>query len=314
MIVLRAEPMTEEWVQSLQVQFQACQTAEELLNASADLYAFRRATETYLIGVKLFRGRMNEIWPDRIGRTVVVIDLPCIHHAAFSVCNGRDGANELCLKMVRNIAKETQANFLLVATDCRQGISKFEKFPKYKADRGDKATGFKESLDDSIQSIKDAGIELLEFDGLEADDIMCSTSYRCRLVGQHVVIVTNDRDLWQALGPGAAIMVPSSREFQNDKWLMANHSIKPSQAVDWMCLVGKNNIPGADGIAGKTASKWLQAYGDFHGIMDAIESLTKAKRESLQELAARYWEVHALHTLSREAPVTWGPGKEMTWK
>lgn len=299
--------MTQEWIDSLGEQFDSCENIEQLMNASADLYAFRLARGVYVEGVGMWRRRAMVLAPGFSNLSVATIDLPAIHHAAFSVKKGPSGVPELCYKMIKNIRRELNPDVVIVATDCRGGIKKFSNFSDYKADRGDRKDGFDDCLSETIETLRSLGMHVCEVNGMEADDVMCTVSYRARLLGQRVTIVTSDRDLWQALGRGVTIMNPKTKDFSNEDWLLEKHKIKPDQAVDWMCLVGKNNIPGASDIGPVTASKWLSAWGNFSGIVMMASTLREKERDSLMELAGRYGRVRDLHTLSREVSVTWSP-------
>jgi 5'-3' exonuclease len=59
----------------------------------------------------------------------------------------------------------------------------------------------------------------------------------------------------------------------------------PKQLIDVKALMGdtSDNYPGVRGIGEKTAFKLVQQYGSVEGILENIESLTKAQRNKITQ-------------------------------
>jgi DNA polymerase-1 len=115
--------------------------------------------------------------------------------------------------------------------------------------------------------------------------------------------VANDKDLWQALFSGVAMYDRKTKEYRNAEWLKAHHRITPKQVVDYLCMLGgKNDLPGVPGVGAKTASEWLEAYGDFIGAMDATKN-----EEMKKYFHEHYWTMRDLHSLKFSVDVKcWG--------
>jgi 5'-3' exonuclease len=90
------------------------------------------------------------------------------------------------------------------------------------------------------------------------------------------------------------------------EWLKTELKITPKQMVDWLCLVGKDDIPSPHKIGEVTASQWLESYGSVVGIHDARESLTKLKRETIEAYVRKdYWLARDMHTLKKNLNIFW---------
>ena len=180
-------------------------------------------------------------------------------------------------------------------------IKRREKHVGYKESRDEKEEGFRES----VQKLQGKLDNVAFVDGWEADDCMASIAFRAKLRKQACTIVTDDKDLWQVIGNGVTLYPPRKHEIQSEDWLRAKHSITPKQVVDWLCLVGKDDVPSCKGIAEKTASELLKKYGSFLNVVDDAEHLTEAKRNKVLGFREDYWLARELHTLKKDLEFHW---------
>jgi DNA polymerase-1 len=109
---------------------------------------------------------------------------------------------------------------------------------------------------------------------LEADDLLWSFSRAEARAGGRTLVLTADRDLYQAVdahtavldlrrdGPPAELDVAAVRE---------RYGIEPSQVPDLIALRGdpSDGIPGARGIGAKTAAALLREHGSLEGVLGA---------------------------------------------
>src|SRR5207247_10010952 len=107
--------------------------------------------------------------------------------------------------------------------------------------------------------------------------------------GLQAVIVSGDKDFYQLIGEGVALLNPGrgGQAAVEEQWVdLSNASerlgVPPARVVDYLALVGdsSDNIPGVKGVGDKTALELIQAYGDLDGILArAAEIRGKRARE-----------------------------------
>lgn len=293
---------SSHWLNMLRDTWQACSSVSELLDASSlinDLILFEDVVPH---GVTSWRHRAGQLWPNRKGFSVAVCDLSEIFHAAFT--RGAEGSPHLCIRIAQNIKNELGTKCFVVACDGDE-VKRYGH-PQYKSKRSAMDPSFYRKLEDAKNLMKEEGWVVTQRDGFESDDIMSTIAYQCQLLGVPCVLASEDRDIWQSLGATTTIYSRRKKEYRNLEWLRAIHSIAPRQVVDYLCLVGKNDLPGAKNIGPATASKLLQAYDSLQGILDNRDSLKPKQRASIEEFNEKhYMQVKPLHTLSRSAGAEW---------
>jgi 5'-3' exonuclease len=88
---------------------------------------------------------------------------------------------------------------------------------------------------------------------------------------------------------------------------MKKYAVEPGMWVDWLSLVGKNDIPGASGIGEITASKLLITFGSYINCLNAIQQVQSQFSDniakSLIKFEEQYLGVVKLHRLERTLEV-----------
>ncbi len=191
------------------------------------------------------------------------------------------------------------------------------RYPDYKSTR--------EKLDDSLQADFDRAVErvrallevfripLVAIRGYEADDVIGTLAHAGAARGLQTVIVSGDKDFYQLIGPGIALLNPGrgGPAAVDEVWVdEANASerlgVPPHQVVDFLALVGdaSDNVPGVKGIGEKGAQKLLGEYGDLDTILArAGEVVAKRTREALLAQADSARLSKELVTIMRDVPV-----------
>ena len=192
-----------------------------------------------------------------------------------------------------------------------------ERYPEYKSTR--------EKLDNELQADFDRALEriramldafripLVIVPGYEADDVIGTLATRFAERGLQSVIVSGDKDFYQLIGPGVALLNPGrgGPAAVEETWVdEANASerlgVAPSQVVDYLSLVGdsSDNIPGVKGIGEKGAQKLLAEYGNLDSLLArAAEITAKRPREALLAQADAARLSRELVTIKRDVPV-----------
>src|SRR6478736_3779403 len=213
---------------------------------------------------------------------------------------------------------ETYAPDAIVWVNDAGNSGRKELFPAYKANREAMEEAEQEEFDQGVERVSQllAGfrIPLVAVDGFEADDVIGTLADRAVAAGWDAVIVSGDKDLYQLIRPGVAILNPgrSGPGAVDPIWVDGTNAeerlgVPPTQVVDYLAMVGDSadNIPGVKGIGEKGAAELLRTYGDLENILaHADEVKNKRQREGLQNYAAEARLSKVLATLKLDVPVT----------
>ena len=199
-----------------------------------------------------------------------------------------------------------------------RGVSfRSTEYPEYKATREKLGEEMQQDFDRSLErvcQILDAfHIPVIAINGYEADDVVATLASRAVGKGLQAVIVSGDKDFYQLIGPGIALLNPGrgGQAAVEEQWVDQSNAserlgVPPSQVVDFLALVGdsSDNIPGVKGVGDKTALQLLQTYGDLDTILTkAPEIPGKRPREALLANADNARLSRQLVTLKRDVPV-----------
>lgn len=156
-------------------------------------------------------------------------------------------------------------------------------------------------------------IPLIAVPGFEADDAIGTLADHVTQRGWEAVIVSGDKDLYQLIRPGVAILNPgrSGPGAVDPIWVDGTNAkerlgVDPAHVVDYLAMVGDSadNIPGVKGIGEKGAAELLATYGDLENILaHADEVKNKRYREGLQQYAAEARLSKQLATIRKDVPV-----------
>jgi DNA polymerase-1 len=191
------------------------------------------------------------------------------------------------------------------------------RYPDYKSTR--------EKLDEELQADFDRALErirsllaafrvpLVTVPGYEADDVIGTLAAAAAERGLQAVIVSGDKDFYQLIGPGVALLNPGrgGPAAVEETWVDESNAgerlgVPPSQVVDYLALVGdsSDNIPGVKGIGEKGAQKLLTEYGNLDAILDhAAEVSAKRTREALLSQGDNARLSRELVTIKRDVPI-----------
>ena len=127
------------------------------------------------------------------------------------------------------------------------------------------------------------------------------------------MIVSGDKDFYQLIGPGVALLNPGrgGPAAVEETWVDESNAserlgVPPGQVVDFLALVGdtSDNMPGVKGIGEKGAQKLLAEYGDLETLLArAAEVTAKRPREALLAQADNARLSRELVTIKRDVPV-----------
>jgi DNA polymerase-1 len=138
------------------------------------------------------------------------------------------------------------------------------------------------------------GFTNISLPNTEADDLMgCYAMAACRRKGMEVVLATNDKDLFQLVGPCVKVYSTNKTDLASPKdgfallgeeQVMAKWDVAPGFIGDVLSIAGDSvdNIPGA-GIGRKAAAKLITEFGGLDQLLAKIDMVKSEKtREKLK--------------------------------
>lgn len=277
-----------------------CKTIPELVVKSRQLITLS-AQAWYLRGCyPSLAKKRDDLRAEKPVRMMVVIDLKAICWLAWTRGESAKDASVEIKSIMTSLRSRFKDSTFLYA--CDSPVSHRAILDdRWKSKRDKPKPDFIKFVAGINDSLKSRSAHMYEVEGFEADDIMASLSASYALAGDKTVIVGNDRDLWQLLSPSTAMFWKG--DVFNRESLMKKHSVEPTQWVDWLCLVGKNDIPGADGIGEVNASKLLLTFGSY---LNCLNSIPQIKQQFSEKIASSligfeesYFKVRKLHKLEQ---------------
>jgi DNA polymerase-1 len=192
-----------------------------------------------------------------------------------------------------------------------------QRYPAYKATREKLDEQLQQDFDRSLERIAQIlgafRIPVLGREGYEADDVIGTLAVAAAARGLQTVIVSGDKDFYQLISPGIALLNPGrgGPAAIEEHWVDESNAserlgVPPTQVVDFLALVGdsSDNIPGVKGVGPKTALELLQAYGDLDGVLaHAAEIPAKRAREAVSQHADLARLSRELVTIQRDVPI-----------
>src|SRR5213083_3419506 len=137
------------------------------------------------------------------------------------------------------------------------------------------------------------GFKNISLPNTEADDLMgCYAIAACKRAGMEVVLATNDKDLFQLVGPCVKVYTTAKADLASPKdafallsedQVAAKWEVSPGLIGDVLALTGDtvDNIPGI-GLGRKTAAGLIREFGGLEPLLNNIEKVKSAKtRETL---------------------------------
>lgn len=138
-----------------------------------------------------------------------------------------------------------------------------------------------------MDAVRAFGLEALAVSGVEADDVLATLARRGAEAGAKVVVVTQDKDLMQVVGPSVRLYDQRAKKVIRESEVEAVFGVRPALVVDVQALAGDaaDGIPGVPGVGLKTASELVRAIGPLERI---LSSLHLVGRSSLRRRLAEY--------------------------
>ncbi|WP_144510949.1 DNA polymerase I [Bacillus sp. FJAT-22090] len=212
--------------------------------------------------------------------------------------------------MLQKIMEEENPTHMLVAFDAGKTTFRHSTFGEYKGGRQKTPPELSEQFPYVRKLIDAYGIKRYELEMYEADDIIGTLSKQAESKGQHVVIVSGDKDLTQLATDNTTVYITRKGITDIEKYTPAHvkekYGLTPLQIIDMKGLMGdaSDNIPGVPGVGEKTAIKLLKEHGSVENLYQALDTVSGVKlKEKLVANEEQAKMSKILATIETNAPI-----------
>ena len=194
-------------------------------------------------------------------------------------------------KTLRLMVKHLQPELGAVVWDEGVPQRRVELQPAYKETRKEMPKPMIPQLDFIQKLVPLLGFRNISLPNTEADDLLgCYAIAACKRRGMEVVLATNDKDLYQLVGPCVKIYTTAKADLASPKdafallgedQVTAKWDVSPKLIGDVLALTGDSvdNIPGI-GLGRKTAAALIREFG---GLGPLLANIDKVKRVRTRE-------------------------------
>jgi 5'-3' exonuclease len=155
-----------------------------------------------------------------------------------------------------------------------QAAYRVELYPPYHAHRDPMPDALREQWERAPALLERFGWTVAQTAELEADDLMVSFARTESRAGGRTLLLTADRDLYQAVDDSTALLElrPKGPPSEVDaREVRKRYGVGPELVPDFIALRGdpSDGLPGAPGIGAKTARDLLLDHGSLEGVLTA---------------------------------------------
>lgn len=182
------------------------------------------------------------------------------------------------------LLEQIKPNYVVVAFDHARKTFRNEIYPEYKMQRKPTPEELLAQLPVIREMTSLMGIKVIEQAGIEADDIIGTTS---KMFDGEKIILSGDRDLLQLIDDKTTVWLTKKGISEVDKVDEARlnelFGLKPFQIIHLKALMGdtSDNIPGVKGIGEKTALSLLEKYETVDNLYAHIDDEKGKLKEKL---------------------------------
>ncbi len=189
------------------------------------------------------------------------------------------------IKAIKKMRERCSPTHIVVVWDGGLDEMRMEELPDYKSDRDPMPDDLETQLDLIVEWLEAAGIKSICEEGREADDGIATLVRRAENTGLPVVVASADKDFFQLIKPGIAMLNPNDKTetLWTGSEVRAKTGVNPDQIVDWLSLVGDavDDIPGVPGVGAKTAANLLNQFGSIDSMYSQLDEI---KSERIKKL------------------------------
>jgi len=191
-------------------------------------------------------------------------------------------------KTLRLMLKHLQPELGAVVWDEGLPQRRVELQPAYKETRKEMPKPMILQLDFIQKLTPMLGFRNISVRNTEADDLMgCYAMAACKRLGMEVILATNDKDLYQLVGPCVKVYTTAKADLASPKdafallgedQVAAKWEVPPKLIGDVLALTGDSvdNIPGI-GLGRKTAAALIREFGGLESLLNNIDKVKSVR-------------------------------------
>jgi DNA polymerase-1 len=216
---------------------------------------------------------------------LLLADVPWLLYRAFfslpKSITGKDGepVNALLgtVNALLNAAEACRPRAVVACFGAEGAAYRVKLYPPYHAHRDAMPQELAAQWGRAPELLASLGWRICDGGDLEADDAMGSLARAEARAGGRALILSGDRDMYQAVDDHVAILELKRGEGPIEvgpEKVRERYGVAPELVPDFIALRGdpSDGLPGAPGIGAKTAASLLREHGSLESILAAAES------------------------------------------
>ncbi|MCK8060611.1 MULTISPECIES: DNA polymerase I [unclassified Fusibacter] len=212
------------------------------------------------------------------------------------------------LSIYQSVSAEIKPSYVAVAFDLKGPTFRHKTFEAYKAGRKGMPDELRMQMPVLKEILKAMGIEILELQGFEADDLLGTASKFLGEHGVHSYVLTGDKDALQLVDETTSVYYHGTKNkvIYNPMLVEEDMGVPPNRVIDLKGLMGdsSDNIPGIPKVGKVTANKLLEEFGTVENLIKNSSEIKNARIKGLVEEHAELAVLSKkLATIVREVPV-----------
>lgn len=221
------------------------------------------------------------------------------------------------MMMVMKLLNEQKPDAFVACWDTKVPTFRHVAYEAYKAQREKQSDELYEQIPILYRGLKLLGVDSIEMDGYEADDLIGTMAMRAKKEGWDVTIVTGDRDALQLVQPGIAVLAfkkgVTDTVLYDEAEVKKQYGLTPDEFLVFKALRGdpSDNIPGVKGIGEKGATDLASRFHTVAGILkaahDPSSEITAGVRGKLLAAEDELPQILKLVTIDKDVPHAWIP-------
>ena len=230
---------------------------------------------------------------------LLIADVPWLLYRAFfalpkSIVDARERPVNALLGTVNALLAASEAcepRAVVACLGAEEAAYRVALYPRYHAHRDPMPPALSDQWKRVPALLESFGWTVSASPELEADDVMASFARVEADAGGRALLLTADRDLFQAVGERVAVL-----ELRRDgqpieigpDQVRERYGVDPVQVPDFIALRGdpSDGLPGAPGVGTKTAAELLRRYGSLEAVLEAAGQPASVIRDEMRPRVA----------------------------
>jgi 5'-3' exonuclease len=219
------------------------------------------------------------------------------------------------VKTIRKMVKDLRPDLAAVFWDEGMPEKRVQLQPAYKQQREAMPEKMIPQLDFIRSFVRPMGLKSIALPNTEADDLMGCYVVAAARDQHHIVLSTNDKDLFQLVSDKVKVYSTNKADLKHPKDSHAllgvaevteKWGVAPAGIGEVLALTGDSvdNIPGVEGIGLKTASALIRQFGTIQNLLDNLKDVPSEKvRKRLEEARVQILQNREMVKLDLDHPL-----------